>query len=180
MAIDSKTRSLPCLGSLALCFIGAFYVTAQSSLAQETIQHLPAIDLTDLGELEDETLRLGRRMRVDPFPATGSQDWSDQQVPRLQRPYEELQPVDPNQWWTPPPDKLPAYKDGFFQKLWFSATWLDGGRAGDLGITEVEALLTVALPLPSKDHPLLITPAFETRYLNGPLAPDLPARLYSA
>ena len=75
--------------------------------------------------------------------------------------------------------RLSDYKGGFFQKLAFTTTWLEGGRAADIGLTELQFFGTVALPLPTADHPLLITPGFDIRYLHGPLVPDAPPRLYS-
>lgn len=80
----------------------------------------------------------------------------------------------------PNPGRLSSYKDGFFQKLELIGTWLPDDSANGMEITELEVLLTVALPLPNKDNPLLITPAFETRFLEGPQVPDLPGTLYSA
>lgn len=74
--------------------------------------------------------------------------------------------------------KLNPYKDGFFQKLSLSAGWLgNSSSADDLGVTEVEAYLTVALPAPIKEWPLLITPAYQMIFLNGPSVTDLPPRL---
>jgi hypothetical protein len=70
------------------------------------------------------------------------------------------------------------HKDGFFQKLSFAATWLDRGSAEGYGITELDLFAMFALPLPTREWPLLITPAFNVRYVDGPLAPDLPPRLY--
>jgi hypothetical protein len=71
------------------------------------------------------------------------------------------------------------YKDGFFQKLGVSRSWLPDGRVDTLGLMEAAVFGTFALPLPTRDHPILITPSFETRWLNGPITPDAPPRLYS-
>jgi hypothetical protein len=71
------------------------------------------------------------------------------------------------------------YKDGFFQKLGVSRSWLPDGRVDTLGLIEAAVFGTFALPAPTRDHPLLITPSFETRWLNGPITPDAPPRLYS-
>lgn len=74
--------------------------------------------------------------------------------------------------------KMSAYKSGFFQKLSLSGTWLPGTPEDGLGIVESEAFLTVALPAPKKEWPLLITPYLNIRSLDGPVSPDLPPLLY--
>ncbi len=77
--------------------------------------------------------------------------------------------------------KLSPYKDGFFQKLSLSAAWFAGsGDPEDLGATEIETLLTVALPMPIREWPLLITPGYNVAYLAGPSVTDLPPRLHNA
>lgn len=79
-------------------------------------------------------------------------------------------------------EKLSPFKNGFFQKLCFSAAWLGhGSDPNDLGITEIETSLTVALPAPIRDWPLFITPGLNMYYLADPGgAHDLPPRLYTA
>jgi len=74
--------------------------------------------------------------------------------------------------------KLSAYKDGFFQKLSFSETYLPRWNANGLGISEVETFVTVAVPMPKREWPMLITPYFQWRTLDGPTYPEVPANLY--
>jgi hypothetical protein len=78
-----------------------------------------------------------------------------------------------------PPQKLSAYKSGFFQKLSLTATWFgNSSDPSDLGGTEIDAFLTVAVPAPIKEWPLLITPGINTTLIDGPTITDLPPRLY--
>src|SRR5262245_40245343 len=78
-----------------------------------------------------------------------------------------------------PPQKLSPYKSGFFQKLSFSAAWFGNANdPDDLGGTEIEAFLTVALPAPIKEWPLLITPTYNMTLIDGPTVTDFPNRLY--
>jgi hypothetical protein len=78
-----------------------------------------------------------------------------------------------------PPQKLSAYKSGFFQKLSLTATWFGNSNdPADLGGTEIDAFLTVAVPAPIKEWPLLITPGINTTLIDGPTVTDLPPRLY--
>lgn len=78
--------------------------------------------------------------------------------------------------------KLSPFKKGFFQKLALSTAWLgDGNNPDDLGITEIETSLTVALPAPIKDWPLFIMPGFNMYLLADPGGGrDLPPQLYTA
>lgn len=78
--------------------------------------------------------------------------------------------------------KLSPYKKGFFQKLALSAAWLgDGNNPDDLGITEIETALTVALPAPIRDWPLFITPGYNMYFLSDPGGGrDMPPRLHTA
>jgi len=71
------------------------------------------------------------------------------------------------------------HKDGFFQKLSFSAAWIRrNDNLDDFGETELDLFGTVAVPAPWREWPLLITPAFNLRLLDGPGTVDLPPRLY--
>lgn len=79
------------------------------------------------------------------------------------------------------PQKLSAYKNGFFQKLSLSAAWLgDSNAPNDLGVTEIEAFVTVALPAPIREWPLLITPGYNMIFIDGGGITDLPPRLNTA
>ncbi len=74
---------------------------------------------------------------------------------------------------------LTKYRDGFFQRLFVSASWLPR-LDRDLGITELEAYTTVALPAPSREFPLLITPSFRYFGLDGPPGVDVPAEVFDS
>jgi hypothetical protein len=79
------------------------------------------------------------------------------------------------------PQKLNPYKNGFFQKLSLSVAQIGSGRGdGDFSLTEIETALTVAVPMPIREWPMLITPGYNLRLLDGPGGPvgsDLPPRL---
>lgn len=70
------------------------------------------------------------------------------------------------------------FKNGFFQKLGVTETWIDRDGRDDFGIHEVDTFVTVAVPAPTREWPLLISPTFNARFLDGPFAPDLPPRVY--
>ena len=75
----------------------------------------------------------------------------------------------------PPSDVRP----GMFQKLIFNGTWLAGGNdSRSFGQTDLESKIILALPCPTRDSPLVITPGFTVHYLQGPANVDLPPRLF--
>jgi hypothetical protein len=78
------------------------------------------------------------------------------------------------------PDRPPDARDGVFQKLIFDSTWLARGWGNGFGLTELELKTVLGLPVPSRRWPLVVTPGFAVRYLDGPEASDLPPRLYDA
>ncbi len=77
---------------------------------------------------------------------------------------------------------LSDYRNGFFQKLALSGNWIAPGDGGtDIGSTEIDTYLTVALPFPIVEWPLLISPGYNMILLEGPTTEgDLPPRLNAA
>ncbi|MBN2474727.1 MAG: hypothetical protein JXB62_08970 [Pirellulales bacterium] len=78
------------------------------------------------------------------------------------------------------PERPPDARPGMFQKLIFSGGWIAGGRGDDFGIGSVELETVLALPIPSRTYPLIITPGFAVHYLDGPTGRELPPRVYDA
>ncbi len=80
-----------------------------------------------------------------------------------------------------PTPSLPSdQRDGLFQKLFFTGTWIPEFDDDSLGITELETGIVFGVPFFRRTAPLLITPRFAVHYLDGPATPDLPPRLYDA
>lgn len=78
------------------------------------------------------------------------------------------------------PQKLSPHKNGFFQKLNVSAAWIGSGGIADFGLTEIDTSVSVAVPMPIREWPMLITAAYNPRFIDGPSGPpssDLPPRL---
>lgn len=75
--------------------------------------------------------------------------------------------------------KLKMHKDAFLQRLSLTATWLDRGSTSSVGVTEVELYATGAIPWPSREQPMLITPGFNVRFFDAVL-PELPSEVYDA
>ncbi len=91
---------------------------------------------------------------------------------------------EPQQFWTEGPPAMIGHvsdhKNGFFQKAALTGTYIDRGSLNSFGLNELDLSLTVAVPAPKREWPLLITPTFNVRYLDGPASPMLPPRLYEA
>jgi len=84
---------------------------------------------------------------------------------------------------TSPPDQPelpPDARPGMFQKLIFDGEWLPRSGCNGLGLSSLELKTILALPIPSRDYPLIITPGFAVHYFDGPAGPDVPPRLYDA
>ncbi|MCE5268634.1 MAG: DUF6268 family outer membrane beta-barrel protein [Planctomycetaceae bacterium] len=82
---------------------------------------------------------------------------------------------------TPPPGQPtlpPGVRNGFFQKALFDYTWLAPGGANGLGMNDVQLQSIFAMPCPTIDSPLVITPGAAVHYLEGPRNADLPPRLH--
>ncbi len=80
----------------------------------------------------------------------------------------------------PPRGPPPGTRPGLFQKFYFTGTWLAQTEQDDLGQADLDASIVLGLPFPQRETPLLITPRFGTHYLDGPVTPDLPPRVYDA
>ncbi|MCH7753004.1 MAG: hypothetical protein IH898_12745 [Planctomycetes bacterium] len=78
------------------------------------------------------------------------------------------------------PQLPPGTRDGLFQKIYFTGTWLPRLEDDSLGVSSLETGVVFGFPFFRRDTPLLVTPQFAVHYLDGPTTPDLPARLYDA
>jgi hypothetical protein len=57
-------------------------------------------------------------------------------------------------------------RTGVFQKANFNALWVPSGGSRGLGMTELDLSAMFALPLPTPESPLLITPKFSTTFFD--------------
>lgn len=70
-------------------------------------------------------------------------------------------------------------RPGMFQRAILSGTWINPDGISGLGMSDVELKGIFALPCPTREWPLVITPGFATHWIDAPGA-DLPPRLYDA
>jgi len=57
-------------------------------------------------------------------------------------------------------------RTGMFQKVNFNTLWVPKGGSKGLGMTELDLSAMFALPLPTPDSPLLLTPKFSTTFFD--------------
>ncbi len=69
-------------------------------------------------------------------------------------------------------------RNGVFQRVLFDATWLAPDGADGLGSNDLQLQTILAIPCPTRESPLVITPGFAVHYLQGPTGVDLPPRLH--
>ena len=93
-------------------------------------------------------------------------------------------PGQPRQENNPPGRKLPpGAKPGALQQLILTTTELPRLGSNGLGLATLETSLTLGMPAPTVDSPLLVTPGFGWTFIDeasGPMDPGLPATLYES
>ncbi|NOY40569.1 MAG: hypothetical protein GXP26_01855 [Planctomycetes bacterium] len=76
------------------------------------------------------------------------------------------------------PQLPPGARDGIFQKLYFTGTWLPQLNGDSLGWGDLETGIVFGFPFFRRDTPLLITPSFAVHILDGPDGADIPDRVF--
>lgn len=178
------------LVGLAACSLS---VIGSASAQQPLLTRTPDVSLGRFGIVEP--LADPYLPRQDPLerqaapPAADAVRLDDLRWAQQGNPYdEEVQlaahrsPLDPP-WFDESLDTVsppPQGKPGVFQKLGLSATWLNRGDFDGFSELQWGAFMTFGFPMPTRERPLLITPAFEMRMWDGLAAPALPAQVYDA
>lgn len=153
-----------CLRSLIA--VTAFFV-ASVALGNETVLPLPPV-------VESPPARIRVAALGDP------QDLTEPLLPDGVAP-----PGQPRQEFEPPAGRKlpPGAKPGALQQAIFTVTELPRLGSNGLGLTTLDTSLTIGLPAPTVNSPLLITPGFGTTFIDevpGPMDPGLPAQLYDS
>lgn len=94
-------------------------------------------------------------------------------------------PGQPPQEFEPPAGRKlpPGAKPGPLQQAIFTVTELPRLGSDGLGLTTLETSLTIGMPAPTVESPLLVTPGFGTTFVDevpGPSDPGLPSQLYES
>jgi len=105
-------------------------------------------------------------------------DPQDLQEPLL--PDDLAPPGQPRQEFEPPAGRKlpPGAKPGMLQQVIYTVTELPKLGSNGLGLTVLEKSITLGLPAPTVDSPLLITPGFSGTIVDAPAGIDLPGELY--
>jgi hypothetical protein len=82
----------------------------------------------------------------------------------------------------PQPPLPPGAREGVFQKIYFTGTWLPplSDEPDMLGFGDLETGVVLGFPFFRRDTPLLVTPQFGTHLLDNADALDIPTTLYDA
>lgn len=76
---------------------------------------------------------------------------------------------------------ITAHKNGFFQRFSITSTWLAGRPGGtEIEMVDTDVSASFALPFPTRNHPLILTPGFRHRNWEPPGSWMLPNKLYDA
>jgi hypothetical protein len=85
-----------------------------------------------------------------------------------------IAPAEPS----PPADPdLRDVRNGVFQKLMCYGTWISPDHAQGMGMTDLEAKCVLAVPAPTRDWPMLITPDIAAHWLAAPHGIELPSQV---
>jgi hypothetical protein len=154
-------------------------VARADDTADRIVTPLPPVDEEALKEIQpqrDQTIfgRIRLAALGDP------QDLTEPLLPDDVAP-----PGQPRQEFEPPAGRKlpPGAKPGALQQLIFTATELPRLGSDGLGLTTLDTSLTIGLPAPTVDSPLLVTPGFGTTFVDeatGPTDPGLPSQLYES
>jgi hypothetical protein len=74
---------------------------------------------------------------------------------------------------------LSPYKKSFFQKLSFTVTGIVPDGSEGLGILETELFAAFAMPAPTTETPLILTPTLLVDFVDEPAYAPLPSELYA-
>ena len=153
-------------GVIALVLAAAVIVTTPSRAAEAPLP-LPPVDEGFFS-----------RIRLAAFG-----DPQDLTEPLL--PDDVAPPGQPRQEFEPPAGRKlpPGAKPGALQQVIVTTTELPRLGAAGLGLFTIDTSLTIGLPAPTVDSPLLLTPGFGTTFVDevaGPTDPGLPPQLSDA
>jgi len=146
----------------------------------------PPVARADTGETA--TVRLLPPVEAEEMPATRTifdrirltalGDPQDLQEPLL--PDDLAPPGQPRQEFEPPAGRKlpPGAKPGVLQQALYQVTELPKLDAGGLGLTTLEKTITLGMPCPTIESPLLLTPGFVGTLTDAAAGVDMPGELY--
>ena len=76
------------------------------------------------------------------------------------------------------PQLPPGARNGIFQKIFFTGTWLPQLEGDNLGWGDLETGIVFGFPFFRRDTPLLVTPRFAAHLIERPEGADIPTEVY--
>lgn len=176
--MSSLLRCVTTMGIVLACMV---QLAAQGPPAPATgaaADGIPPIGATDPLQvrLPQHDWRAGSDSSLPPPPGWIAAEFASLSPTQGSSP--ESEPLFPSDELTMDTGRIASHKDGFFQKLSLTAGWINRDGLDNMGMVEARSFLTVAVPLPSRDFPMLITTGFNATPLDGPPSPDLPPVVY--
>ncbi len=166
---------LPALVVALLATVAAVRVCAEEEQEPQPLPPVADEDASPIDGLFD--LPDVREWIPQPLRLAAFGDPQDLQEPLL--PDDVAPPGQPRQEFEPKGRKLPpGAKPGMLQQAIYTVTELPKLDADGLGLTVLEKWVTLGLPAPTVDSPLLITPGFSGTIVDAPAGVDLPSELY--
>lgn len=155
-----QIRAMPCVVAVISAVISA--AAMAPARADDPVLPLPPVEPNVLGRLRLAALG-------DP------QDLSEPLLPDDVAP-----PGQPRQEFEPPAGRKlpPGAKPGMLQQALYMVTELPKLDANGLGLTVLEKTVTLGLPCPTVESPLLVTPGFVGTLTNPPTGADIPGELF--
>jgi len=142
---------------LVICLAALCFVDTSPAQMSDRNGRLPPVDLT--------------LTQNAPISAEESSFLLARDPPEYRTPEDSLVVQEPH---------LTAYKKSFFQKLSFTATEVIPDASDGLGILETELFAAFALPAPTTDTPMVLTPNLLVDFVDDPSYAPLPSQLYAA
>jgi hypothetical protein len=155
---------------------------------------LAVVLLAPRGLAGEEPLPLPAAAAVKPLPPVDQGFFERIRLAALGDPQDLTEPLlpddvappgQPPQEFEPPAGRKlpPGAKPGPLQQAITTVTELPRLSADGLGLTTIDTSLTIGMPAPTVESPLLVTPGFGATFVDevaGPSDPGLPAQLYES
>ncbi|MFM8702366.1 MAG: hypothetical protein ACKOHG_00555, partial [Planctomycetia bacterium] len=148
----------------------ALLLTAPAvALADDDVMPLPAVDESENQNAKTVFERIRLAALGDP------QDLTEPLLPDDLAP-----PGQPRQEFEPPAGRKlpPGAKPGILQQALYQATELPKLDANGLGLTTLEKTITLGMPCPTIESPLLVTVGFAGTLTDVPTGADIPGELF--
>jgi hypothetical protein len=163
-------QASPTKSARAGLFAILLVATLAPARADDEIVPLPPVDVSVFDRI--------RLAALDNIRLAALGDPQDLTEPLL--PDDVAPPGQPRQEFEPPAGRKlpPGAKPGMLQQALYQVTELPKLDANGLGLTTLEKSITLGMPAPTIESPLLVTPGFAGTLTNAPANADIPGELF--